>query len=50
MDLTAYFARYHANTLAGSGNQSWFSLAGERTGRVFYQVFAGGEYRWSPLF
>lgn len=50
MDLTAYFTRYHAATLAGSGNQSWFPLAGERTGRVFYQVFAGGEYRWSPLF
>ena len=49
--MTVYFETYHSNTRAGSGNQSWFA-AGEqkRTGRVFYRVFAGGEYRYSLLF
>ena len=53
MDLSGYFARFRANTMAGSGNQSWFrpeSAEKEITGRVFYRVFAGGEYNWSPLF
>lgn len=48
-----WFARYHSNTLAGSGNQSWFApedAAQPITGRVFYRVFAGGEYRYSLLF
>ena len=53
MELSGYFARFRANTMAGSGNQSWFrseSAEKEITGRVFYRVFAGGEYNWSPLF
>ena len=53
MDLSEYFARFRANTMAGSGNQSWFrpeSAEEEITGRVFYRVFTGGEYSWSPLF
>ena len=53
MKLDGFFKRFGSNTLAGSGNQSWFrpeSAEQEITGRVFYRVFAGGEYNWSPLF
>lgn len=48
-----WFDRFHSNTLAGSGNQSWFAPEDDHkmvTGRVFYRVFAGGEYRYSLLF
>ncbi len=47
-----YFKTYTSNTVAGSGNQHWFSLAqGEiRTGRVFYKIAVAGEYQYSLLF
>ena len=46
-----WFETFHSNTLAGSGNQSWFEC-GEKevTGRVFYRLFAGGDDRCSLLF
>lgn len=51
MDLREFFREFHSNTLAGSGNQSWFEPAGaEVVGRVFYRLFAGGEDRYSLLF
>ena len=47
----AWLETFHSNTLAGSGNQSWFECGeGEVTGRVFYRLFAGGDYRCSLLF
>lgn len=47
-----YFEKYTSNTCAGSGNQLFFKMKdGEvRTGRVFYKIFAGGEYNYSILF
>lgn len=47
-----YFKQYVSNTVAGSGNQLYFSMKdGEiRTGRVFYKIFSGGEYNYSVLF
>ena len=51
MNLTEFFRDFHSNTLAASGNQSWFETEGAAVvGRVFYRVFAGGEYRYSLLF
>ncbi len=53
MNLTEFFRDFHSNTLAGSGNQSWFEngdAGAAVVGRVFYRVFAGGEYRYSLLF
>lgn len=51
MNLSEFFDTFHSNTLAGSGNQSWFETNGSIVvGRVFYRVFAGGEYRYSLLF
>lgn len=51
MNLKEFFRDFHSNTLAGSGNQSWFETDGAQVvGRVFYRVFAGGEYRYSLLF
>ncbi len=47
-----YFQRFSSNTIAGSGNQHWFTMpAGEvRTARAFYKITAGGEYSYSLLF
>ena len=46
-----FFKKYVSNTLAGSGNQSYFvSDNTEETGRVFYKVFAGGKYNYSFMF
>ena len=48
-----YFQKFHSNTLAGSGNQSFFLTDDANTvytGRVFYKIFAGGTYRYSFLF
>lgn len=45
--------RYTSNTLAGSANQNWFSPedpSAVHTGRVFYQLFAGGRYGYSFLY
>lgn len=46
-----YFEKYSANSLAGTGNQSWFDSDGEaHIGRIFYKVFSGGNYNYSFLF
>lgn len=45
-----FFDEFTANTLAGSGNQLWFSAAQPRTCRVFYRINVGGEYDYSLLF
>lgn len=47
-----YFERFSSNTVAGSGNQHWFSMpCGEvRVGRVFYKIAVGGAYAYSLLF
>lgn len=47
-----YFQYYSSNTVAGSGNQLYFTIDEEeiRTGRVFYRVTAGGKYDYSFLF
>ena len=46
-----FFKKYVSNTLAGSSNQSFFlSDSSEQKGRVFYKVFAGGEYDYSFMF
>lgn len=48
-----YFSSFVSNTLAGSGNQSFF-LTGDpskiQTSRLFYQIFQGGTYRYSFLY
>lgn len=47
-----YFNKYVSNTLAGSGNQLYFSLPAcqIQTGRIFYKIFASGTYNYSLLF
>lgn len=47
-----YFDNFTSNTVAGSGNQLFFTMdEGEvRTGRVFYKISAGGRYNYSLLF
>ena len=46
-----FFKKYVSNTLAGSGNQSYFvSDNTEQVGRVFYKIFAGGKYNYSFMF
>ena len=47
-----YFSTYTSNTLAGSANQHFFTMAeGEvRTGRVFYCITSGGTFHYSLLF
>ncbi len=48
-----FFKKYTSNTIAGSGNQSFFRVEDEnkvQIGRVYYKVFAGGEYDYSLLF
>ncbi|MEE1043346.1 MAG: SGNH/GDSL hydrolase family protein [Clostridia bacterium] len=47
-----YFEKFNSNTYAGSGNQFYFEMDENevRTGRVFYKIFAGGEYNYSLLF
>lgn len=47
-----FFNQYVSNTLAGSGNQLYFSLpTGQtQTGRIFYKIFAPGTYNYSLLF
>lgn len=47
-----FFEKYTSNTCAGSGNQHFFKMEKDeiRTGRVFYKIFAGGEYNYSVLF
>lgn len=55
MNLTQFLRTWPfvSNTLAGSGNQSWFAPADPQavnTGRIYYRIFAGGEYPYSLLF
>lgn len=48
-----YFDRYTSNTTAGSANQLFFepSLSTEQCiGRVYYRVYAAGEYNYSFLY
>ncbi len=45
-----YFEKFTSNTLAAGGNQSFFHPQGERVGRVYYNVFCGGYYRYAFLF
>ena len=47
-----YFQKFHSNTLAGSGNQSFFLTDDANTvytGRVFYKIFADEEELQSYL-
>ena len=47
----SYFKKYASNTLAASGNQSYFiSDDNDQIGRVFYKVFAGGSFNYSFMF
>lgn len=45
-----YFSTYTSNTIAGSGNQRFFTAETPRTGRVFYKIACGGTYSYSLLF
>lgn len=47
-----YFSQYTSNTCAGSGNQTYFTMndGEKRVGRIFYKIFASGEYNYSFLF
>lgn len=47
-----FFNQFVSNTLAGSGNQLYFSLPADQThtGRIFYKIFASGTYNYSLLF
>lgn len=48
-----YFKNYVSNTTAASANQLFFKPTDPQTamvGRVYYRIFAGGEYRYSFLF
>ena len=48
-----YFKYFSSNSLAGSGNQSFFFSENPKnisTSRVFYKVFKGGYYNYSILF
>lgn len=47
-----YFNQYNSNTLAGSGNQLYFTIPEDevRTGRIFYKITEQGEYNYSILF
>ena len=46
MNAVEYFNKFSSNTLAASGNQSWFKTENpekEYTGSVFYKVFDAGN-------
>lgn len=45
-----YFDKYVSNTIAGSGNQLYFSAPEKQTGRCFYKITAGGRFDYSFLF
>ena len=48
-----YFEHYTSNTTAGSANQLYFAPESEEescVGRVYYRVYAGGEYHYSFLY
>ncbi len=48
-----YFHTYSSNTLAGSGNQTFFwskDPEALQKGRVYYKIFAGGSFHYSLLY
>ena len=46
-----FFEKYASNTTAGSTSQRLFKSDGKpHIGRVFYKIFAGGEYEYAFLF
>ena len=47
-----WFETYSSNTLAGSGNQYYFTTGDDKIhrGRIYYKIFAGGTYNYSLLF
>lgn len=48
-----YFKKYSSNTLAGSGNQSYFYTKDPTAfslGRAFFKIYKGGRYNYSILF
>lgn len=51
-ETVQFFKSYTSNTLAGSGNQSFFTADPQKAqkGRVLYRVFAGGTHRYAFLF
>ncbi len=53
MNIERFFQKMVSNTLAGSSCQTMFrpeNANQEYVGRVFYKIFAGGEYYYSFLF
>lgn len=47
----SYFDKYVSDTVAATGNQSWFSAEGEeRRGRIFYRLESEGKREYSLLF
>jgi len=50
--MIGYFDKYVSNTIAGSGNQFFFTQPEEQinVGRIFYKITVGGEYDYSLLF
>jgi len=47
-----YFGTFSSNTIAGSGNQYFFTMKKNeiRTSRVFYKITHGGTFQYSLLF
>lgn len=45
-----YFKSYTSNSVAGSGNQLWYTAEEAKTGRIFYRIEAGGTFLYSLLF
>ncbi len=48
-----FFEKYTSNTIAGSGNQTFFECSDKEKvtkSRTFYKILAGGEYNYSFLF
>lgn len=48
-----FFEKYSSDTLAGSGNQSFFvndTPEEISTGRIYYKIFSGGKHKYSFLF
>lgn len=50
--MKKWFEKYVSNTTAGSGNQHAFRMneGEERVSRVYYRVYAGGEWGYSLLY
>ena len=50
MQVEKFYNEYSSNSIAGTSNQSFFDLQGERTSVAFYKVLKAGEYEYSFLF